>query len=126
MVEEFDGGESVVVLGRVPVLRREAVVDGDDDGVESPAESPADSVVAEGGRGEERESAAVEEDNDGKGGAGTARGREEAEPDVFGGVDGDVLGGNAVNRGGVGVGLAVENVVETAVNGAVTTACDVV
>lgn len=45
LVEEFEDVLAVVVLRRVPVLRREAVVDGDDDGGDLPAEPPADGVV---------------------------------------------------------------------------------
>jgi len=105
------------------VLRREAVVDGDDDGGDSPAEPPADGVVGKRIRREEREAAAVEENNDGEAAAGGGCGVKDSEPEVPFGVDGDVLGGNTVNGFGVRLGFAIEEVHETAVNGAVRTAC---
>jgi len=63
----------------------------------------------------------VEEDDDGKGGGGGGRG-EEAKPEVAFGIDGDIGGGDGVDRVVVGRELAVEEVEETAVDGAVRAA----
>lgn len=61
----------------------------------------------------------MEEDDDGKGGGdGGGRG-EEAEPEVAGGVDGDVGGFDTVDGVGARGELAVEEVEETAVDGAI-------
>jgi len=105
------------------VLRCEAVIDGDDDGGDSPAETSADGVVCERIRREECEGAAVEENEDGEavvgiGGGGVV----DSEPEVPFGVDGDVFGGNAFNGFGVGLGFAIEEVHETAINSAVRAA----
>lgn len=43
----------------------------------------------------------MEVDEDREGGGGGRGGDEEAEPEVAGGIDGDVGGGNAVDGGGV-------------------------
>lgn len=67
------------------MLCAESIVNGDDDG----ADSPADCVVGEGGGGEGREADAVEEYDDGEWGGGC----EEAEPDVVLGVDGNAVTG---------------------------------
>lgn len=63
----------------------------------------------------------MEEYDDGKGGGGGGRG-EEAKPEVAFGIDSDVGGGDGVDRVGVGRELGVEEVEETAVDGAVRAA----
>lgn len=70
LLEEFHGVESVVVLGGVTVLRREAVVDGDDVSRQFSGESPANAVVLVIVGAEESEASAVEEDHDGDAVAG--------------------------------------------------------
>ena len=104
------------------MLRREAVVDGDDGGGEIAGESPAEVVEGLGIGGEEDEPAAVEVDDNGKilARGGGFRREEEAEPEVPGGVDYCVGGGYAVRRFGGGRALEIHEAEETAVDGAVT------
>uniref|UniRef100_A0A8I7B2B8 Uncharacterized protein n=1 Tax=Hordeum vulgare subsp. vulgare TaxID=112509 RepID=A0A8I7B2B8_HORVV len=89
---------AVVVGGRVAVLGREAVVDGDDHGAQLAAEAAAHAVDGRGGSGEQREAAAVEVDEDGERGLPGRRRRRgvDARPEASGGVDGDVGGAYAV------------------------------
>ena len=65
----------------------------------------------------------MEEDDDRKGGGrGGSGGGEEAKPEVACGIDSDVGGGDAVDRVGIRRELGVEEVEETAVDGAVRAA----
>lgn len=104
------------------MLRREAVVDGDDSGGEFASEAAAEVVDGLGVGGEEHEPPAVEVDDDGKilaGGGGFSR-EEEAEPEVPGGVDCGVGGGDAVHWFVRGRDFEVQEAQETAVDSAVT------
>ena len=113
------------------MLRSETVVDGDDGGGEFSSEAAAEVIVGLGAGGKEHEAAAVEIDDDRKifPGSGTTR-KEVAKPQVPGGVDCGVGGGNAFNwlvGGGnafnwlVGGGhFEVNKCHETAVDGAIT------
>lgn len=77
----------------------ETVVDGDDDGRDLAGELAANGVVGEVIGAEECEAAAVKEDGDGEG-RGAGMGNEDADPEVTGGVDGEIGGGDAVKWGG--------------------------
>ncbi|KAL0917661.1 hypothetical protein M5K25_012740 [Dendrobium thyrsiflorum] len=102
------------------VLRREAVVDGDDDGRDLAGEPSAEEVVAAVVSGEVCKAAAVEEDDEWKVVvADVGGGEEEANPEVSVGVDGEVVGVDAALRDGVGGGSEMEEGEETAVDGAV-------
>lgn len=93
------------------MLRRVTVIDGDDNSVDFPAESPANSIVSKGIRGEIGKSTSMEENDHRKGGGfgvdvisggiDGGSGCEETEPNVIFGVNDNVFGGNAVNRDGV-------------------------
>lgn len=104
-VEEEERVHGVVVGGGEFVLRGEAVVDRDDcRGAEPAAEAAAERVEVADGRGEKREAAAVEVDDDGElGGGGVGR-----EVDArAGGADVDVLGDDAGEGVGAGGGDGV-------------------
>lgn len=110
------------MFGAEPVIHR------DNNSRNLTRKPPANGVVSERSRREKREPSAVEENNNGKRGRrsrGGWRGNEETEPEVSTGVDGDVGGLNAVKGVGVRVGFEVEEVHETAVDGAVGTASGV-
>uniref|UniRef100_A0A8R7PB45 Uncharacterized protein n=1 Tax=Triticum urartu TaxID=4572 RepID=A0A8R7PB45_TRIUA len=120
---------AVVVGGRVAVLGREAVVHGHDDGAQLAAEAAAHAVDGRGGRGEQREAAAVEVDEDGERGppGRLRRGGVDARPEVPGGVDGDVGGADAVRvRARPRGRLPVAEGEEEAVDGPVAALRDVV
>jgi len=61
----------------------------------------------------------VEVDEDGEGGGGGGGGDEDTEPEVAGWVDGDVGGVHAINDGGVGRSVAVNEFKEATVDGVV-------
>ncbi|KAL5843168.1 hypothetical protein ACOSQ4_009126 [Xanthoceras sorbifolium] len=87
------------------MLRRETVVDGDDDCGEFTGQSLAKVVVGFRIGTEECKPSSMEEDNDRKlddvvnGGGGRGCGCVEAEPKVAGGVDGDIRGCDTVGMG---------------------------
>jgi len=104
------------------VLRRVAIVHGDNNGRDTAAESPAHGVINEGVRREESEAAAVEENDDGKNTVGGGGGGcEDTKPEISAGVNSDVFRRNAVNGFGFGLGLIIEEVHQTTINGAVRT-----
>lgn len=123
--EEPEHVEGVLELRREPVLRRPTVIHRDHDGVEPSRESPADGVVVPRRWRQQREPSPVEEHDHGESiiriiRCGVCGGRDkEAEPEVAGGVEGEVVGGDGVARDGVGGKGAVEEVDEAAVDGAV-------
>lgn len=126
VVEELHGVKSVLVGTRVPVLGREAIVDGDDDGTEVTCEAPAEVIVGLGVGGEKHEAAAVIVNDDGQGEIiRNGGGDEEAEPEVAIGVENDVVGGNAVAGFGGRRGFGVEEAHQAAVDGNVGAAADV-
>lgn len=102
------------------MLRRGAIVHGDNNGRGSAAELPAHSVISKGVRREESEAAAVEENDDGKnsvtrGGCGSV----DTNPEFSVLVNSDVFSRNAVNGFGFAWALNIEDFQETAFNGAV-------
>ncbi|CAM0874934.1 unnamed protein product [Alopecurus aequalis] len=124
VVEEADGSHAVVVGRREAVLRGAAVVDGEHGRRGVPRDAAAHGVVGQGRRGEEREPAAVEEDDHGeRPGACWSGGRvEEAGADAEGWVDDDVAGGDAPARGGEGRDARVQEGEHTSVHGAIRAA----
>ncbi|KAA8528052.1 hypothetical protein F0562_035079 [Nyssa sinensis] len=122
--------EAVVVLRGDAVFRCEAVVDGDDNGGEFVGETAAQEVVGRRIGAAENESATVEVHEYGKFGVIAAApcgggGDVETEPEVARRVDGDVGGGDAIDRFGGRRAFGVEEFYETAVNGAVGAARNV-
>jgi len=102
------------------VLRRAAIVDGDNNGIDLTAESPAHGVIPKRVRREESEAAAVEENDNGNNSVtGGGSGCEDTKPEVSVGVNCDVFSRNAFNGFGFGSGLIIEEVHETAINGAI-------
>ncbi|XBI89797.1 hypothetical protein VPH35_027551 [Triticum aestivum] len=123
-VDEAERVHGVVVGGRVGVLGREAVLDGDHDGADAPAEAAAEAVEVALARGEHREAAAVEVDDDRERGLGRDGGgegedaRQEAARRVDVEVDGADAGGVRA-RARAHAEDAVGDGVEAAVDGAV-------
>lgn len=72
-------------------------------------ETAANGVVGHRGSAEESESTSVKENDDGSG-AGGGGGREETEPEISGGVDLGVEGGNGVDWFRIGRNVKVQEV----------------
>ncbi|KAE8817436.1 hypothetical protein D1007_04857 [Hordeum vulgare] len=128
-VDEAERVHRVVVGGRVGVLGREAVLDGDDDRADAAADAAAQAVEVALARGEHGEAAAVEVDDDRERGLGNGGGEgEDARPEAARRVDVEVGGADA---GRVRAGArahaedAVGDGVEAAVDGAVAAVDDV-
>ena len=96
-VDELEDIDAVFVRRRESMLRGEAVVDRDDDGGELSGDAAAEVVIGLGAGGKENKAAAVEKDDDRKFFVVSGGGKEVAKPEVPGGVDGGVGGGNAVD-----------------------------
>lgn len=108
-VDESEGVEAVVVRSGEAVFRGEAVVDRDYNGGDLTGEAATDDVVGLIVRSEEGESATVEEDNDGEIPATGGIGRdEEADPEIAGGIDGDVDGSDVADRVRVRSGAEID------------------
>uniref|UniRef100_J3MNI2 Uncharacterized protein n=1 Tax=Oryza brachyantha TaxID=4533 RepID=J3MNI2_ORYBR len=119
--EVTEDGFPVVVRGGGPVLGGETVVDGHDDGAEAAAQRAAEGVVGAGSRGEQRDPAAVEVDDDGSRRRRALRHGENARPEAAGRVDGDVRRADAGGvRPGIGRRPAVEQGEERTVDAAVS------
>lgn len=98
----------------------EPVIHGNNNSRSPTRKLSANGVVSERCRRKKREAATVEENNDGKrrrsvGGCGN----EKPEPEISTWVDGDVGGLNAIDGVRVRLGFVVENIHETAVDGAI-------
>lgn len=101
LVKKLKHVESVVVLGRAPVLGCQPVINGDNHGRDLARKTAANGVVRLGIGRQVHEPPAVEEDDHGEG-LGCGGWDEDADPEVAGRVDGDVVGFDAVDGLGVG------------------------
>lgn len=101
------------------MFRSETVVNGDNERGKLAGEPTTNGVVSLGGRAEVGEAASVEENDYRKKGIGGEGGREEAKPEIAGGIDGGVRGGDRVGGFGIRRGFEVEEAEEAAVEGAI-------
>lgn len=98
------------------MLRRKAVVNGDDMSGEGGGESAANDVEWEGCRSAHGEATAMEEDEDGEERSGSDGGRKETKPEIASGRNCDVRGGNGVDQTvGNGGELKIEETEKTRV-----------
>lgn len=130
LVEELENVVSVVVLGRIAVLRRQTIVHRHHDGGDLARETPANLVVDPDIGGKIDEAAAVEEHKHREFGGGIGRARDEkADPEVARGVEGEVGGFDALAGFGVGrypeAAQGLRHGEETAVDGAVGAGGDI-